>query len=104
MTDRLTPVGSWLRAEASFMWLGMLIQIIEDHVVGDIPAGGGEIALLPEALSPIAFADMLELLLYLARGTTFSPAYKVADRNVGRDLGEHMHLIARQSAVDDGHS
>ena len=57
MTDRLTLVGSWLGAEASFIWPGMLIQIIEDHVVGDIPAGGGEIASLPEALSPVAFAD-----------------------------------------------
>jgi hypothetical protein len=59
-------VGSWLRAEASVVWLGMLVQIIQDHVVGDIAAGGREIASLPEPLSPVAFADMLELLLYLA--------------------------------------
>ena len=61
------PVGSWPGAEASVVWLGMLIQIIEDDVVGDIARGGREIASLPEPLSPIAFANMLELLLYLAR-------------------------------------
>ena len=44
----------------------MFVQIIEDHFVCDVPAGGGEIASLPEALAPVAFADMLELLLYLA--------------------------------------
>lgn len=61
------PVGSWPGAEASVVWLGMLIEIIEDHVVGDIARGGGAIASLPEARAPVAFADMLELLLYLAR-------------------------------------
>ena len=45
----------------------MLVQIIEDDVVGDMARGGRQIASLPEALSPIAFADILELLLYLAR-------------------------------------
>ena len=39
MTNRLMPVGSWLGAEASFVWLGMLVEIIQDHVVGDISAG-----------------------------------------------------------------
>jgi hypothetical protein len=39
---------------------GLFVEIIEDHFVGDIADGGGEIA-------PAAFADMLELLLYLAR-------------------------------------
>tara|TARA_R110002124_G_scaffold138766_2_gene302733 strand:+ start:1952 stop:2140 length:189 start_codon:yes stop_codon:yes gene_type:complete len=61
------PVGSWPGAETSVVWPGVLVQIIEDNVVGDIAAGGREIASLPEALSPITFADMLELLLYLAR-------------------------------------
>jgi hypothetical protein len=46
---------------------GLFVEIIEDHFVGDIADGGGEIASLLEALDPAAFADMLELLLYLAR-------------------------------------
>jgi len=98
------PVGSWPGAEASFVWLGVFIQIIEDHVVGNIAAGGGETAPCPESLSPIALADIFKLLLYLARSASLCPAHKVADRNVGRDLDEHMHMITRQSAVDDLHA
>lgn len=45
----------------------MLVEIIEDDLVGDISAGSGEIASLPEALAPIAFANKFKLLLYLAR-------------------------------------
>lgn len=30
------PVGSWFGAEASFVWLGMLVEIIQDDLVGDI--------------------------------------------------------------------
>ena len=68
------PVGSRLGAEASIIWHGVLVQIIEDDVVGDIARGGREIASLPEPLSPIAFADMLELLLYLAMIALFPGA------------------------------
>lgn len=61
------PVGSWFGAEACFIWRDMLVQIIEDDLVDDISADSGEITALPEALSPITFADMFKLLLYLAR-------------------------------------
>lgn len=67
MTDRLKLVGSWLGAEAKFVWPGVFIQIIQEHFVSDIPVGGGEIASCPEPLAPVAFADMFELLLYLTR-------------------------------------
>jgi hypothetical protein len=40
-------------------------------------------------------------LLDLARGTPLGPAHEVADRDVRRDFGEHMHIIARQGTVDD---
>ena len=55
---------AWGRA--CFAWPSMLVETIEDDVVGDIARGGREIASLPEALAPVAFADMLELLLNLA--------------------------------------
>ena len=60
-------VGSWLGAEANFVWTGMLVEIMEDDVVGDIARSSREIGSLPEALAPAAFADMLELLLWPAR-------------------------------------
>jgi hypothetical protein len=40
MTDRLTPVGSLEVAEAFIGVLGVPIEIIHDHLVGDIAAGG----------------------------------------------------------------
>jgi len=38
-------------AEARFVWPDVFILIIEDHVVGDIPADGGDIASHREALA-----------------------------------------------------
>ena len=39
MTDRLTPVGSWRGAEAWWCF-DMIVKIVEDDGVGDVPAGG----------------------------------------------------------------
>jgi hypothetical protein len=64
MTDRLTPVGSCGGAEAALV--GMSVEISEDDVVGDVAGRGREVAALPEALAPVAFADVLELLLDFA--------------------------------------
>ncbi len=64
MTDRLKPVGSRGGAEAAFT--AMFIEVTQNDVIGDVAGCGGEIATLPEALSPIALADMFELLLDLA--------------------------------------
>src|SRR5690606_8166448 len=63
-----------------------------------------EVAPLPEALAPIAFADVLELLLDLARRAPLGPAHEVADRDVRRDFDEHVNVVARQGTVDDGHA
>ncbi len=49
-------------------------------------------------------ADMLELLLDLARRAPHGPAHEVADRDMRRYLDEHMDVIARQRAVDDRHA
>ena len=65
MTDRLTPVGSSDGAEAILVC--MSVQITHDDVIGDVAGSGREVAALPEALAPVAFADVLELLLDFAR-------------------------------------
>src|SRR3546814_10228768 len=63
-------------------------------------AGGGrEVAPAPEALAPVAFADMFELLLDLARRAVLCPAHEIADRGMRRDFDEHVDVIARQGAV-----
>ena len=65
MTDRLTPVVSWRGAEAVFV--AMSVEVPQDGVIGDVAGRGREVATLPEALTPIALTDMLELLLDFAR-------------------------------------
>lgn len=102
MTDRLTPVGS--RGGAEAVLVGMAVQVAHDDIIGDVAGCGREVAALPEALSPVAFADVLELLLDLARRAALGSAHEIADRDMRRDFDEHVDMIARQSAVDDGHS
>ena len=65
MTDRRTPVGSCGGAEA--ILVDMSVEITDDDVIGDVAGSGGEVAGLPEALAPVAFADVLELLLDFAK-------------------------------------
>jgi hypothetical protein len=50
----------------------MSVEIAHDDVIGDVTGCDREVAALPEALSPIALADVFELLLDLARGTPIS--------------------------------
>ena len=47
---------------------------------------------------------MLELLLDFARRTPLCPAHEVADRDIWRNLDEHVDVILRQGAVDDRHA
>ena len=82
----------------------MAVQITHDDVIGDVAGRGRELAALPEALPPVAFPNVLELLLDFSRRPALCPAYKVADRDMRRDFDEHMHVIARQCAVDYGHA
>ncbi len=65
MTDRLTPVGSWRGDEAIFV--AIFVQVTQDSVIGDVAGCGREVAALPEALAPVALANMLELLLDFTR-------------------------------------
>ena len=90
MTDRLTPVGSRDGAEAWFAGRGMFVQMVQDDVVGDVARGGREGAPRPQALLPVAFADVLELLLDLARRASLGFAHEVADADVRRYLDESM--------------
>jgi hypothetical protein len=97
------PVGSGVGAEASVVWLGMLIQIVQDNIIGYVSACGGEISSRPEPLSPEAFADVFELLLYFARRPALHSTYEVAYADVRRYFHEHMDMVARQGTVDDLH-
>jgi len=65
MTDWLMPVGSCGVAEAVFV--AMPVEIPQDGVIGDVGGGGRKVSALPEALAPVALADMFELLLDFAR-------------------------------------
>ena len=45
---------------------------------------------------------MLKLLLNFAGRAPLCPAHEVADGDVRWDFDEHMDVIARQGAIDDG--
>jgi len=64
MTGPLTPVGSRRGAEAVFV--AVPVEVTQDGVVGDMAGCGRELSALPEALAPVALADMFELLLDFA--------------------------------------
>ena len=102
MTDRPRPVGSGGGAEA--ILVGMAVQVSHDDVIGDVAGGGGEVAPAPEALAPVALADVFELLLDFARLPAFCVVHEVSDRDMRRDFDEHVDVIARQRAVDDRHA
>ena len=102
MTNRLTPVGSCGGAEA--ILADMSVEIAHDDVIGDVARSGREVAPAPEALTPVAFADVLELLLDLARRAALGAAHEVADRDMRRYFHEHMDVIARQRPIDDRHA
>ena len=65
MTDRLTPVASWRGAEVVFV--AMFVEVTQDSVIGNVAGCVREVAALPEALAPVALANMLELLLDFTR-------------------------------------
>ena len=64
MTNRLAPVGS--RGGAEAVLVGMAVEVSHDDVIGEVAGDGGEATPAPEALAPVAFADLLELLLEFA--------------------------------------
>ena len=86
------------------MLVGMAVEIARDDVIGNVAGCVREVAALPEALPPVALADVFELLLDLARRASLGPANEVADRDVRWYLDKHVDVIVRQSAVDDRHA
>lgn len=98
----MTSVGSSGEDEA--ILVGMPAQITHDNASRNVVGCGREVAALPEALSPIALADVFELLLDFAGRAPFCAADEVADRNVRRDFDEDMDVVARQGAIDDRHA
>ena len=45
----------------------MFVEVTHDDVIGNIAGGGREVSSLPETTSPVALANVLELLLDFAR-------------------------------------
>jgi hypothetical protein len=77
----------------------MAVQVAHDDVIGDVAGGGREVASLPEPLAPVAFADVLELLLDFASRAPFCPADEVGDRDMRRNLDEHVHVMWTCSGI-----
>ena len=84
MNDGLRSIGSCRGADG--ILVGMSVETAHDDVISYVAGPDREVAALPEALSPVAFADVLELLLGFARGAPLGPAGEVGDRHMRRDF------------------
>jgi hypothetical protein len=82
----------------------VLLEILKYHVVGDVAAGGREVAPRPEVAAPVALAQGGEFLLDAPRGAALDPAHQLADRELWRHRDEHVHVVSREHALDDGHT
>ena len=82
----------------------MLVEIILDDIIGNIPARRTKVASCPEPPAPISLAQLWEFLLDFSRGTTLHTLHKLAYRNMGRNFHKHVHMVGRQNAVDDVHA
>ena len=69
-------------------------EILKYRFIRDVAAGRAEVASRPEVASPVTFAKLWELHLHSVRGTAFDPAHKVADRDMGWYLDEHVDMLS----------
>ena len=76
----------------------MMPEILKYRFIRDVAAGRAEVASRPEVASPVTFAKLWELHLHSVRGTAFDPAHKVADRDMGWYLDEHVDMLSGQNA------
>ena len=68
----------------------MILEILKYRFIGDVAAGGAEVAPRPEVAAPVTFAKLWELHLHAVGGAAFDPAHKVADRDMWWYLDESM--------------
>ena len=83
---------------------GVAFDVAKYDVVGDIAACGTEVPPGPKAAAPVALADVGKLLLDFPRGAPLEASHHVADGKLGRDRDEHVDVIARQDAADNGYA
>lgn len=82
----------------------MQFQGLKYDVVGDIAGRGREISARPEAPAPVALAQLGELHLDAAGGAGLDALHRGCERKFRRHVDDHVHMIARQDALDDIHA
>ena len=84
-----------------FVRIDMAIDVVIDHLVGDVSTRRTEKSPTPKMPTPIPSAHFWKLLLNLPRTAPFVHFHKVTDRDMRWNLREHRDVIRRQNAMDN---
>ena len=82
-------------------FLTLLLNVLDDYLVGDIPRTGHKISSRPHVPSPKHPAQTLIFHHHFARGLSFEPLHQLTDRDVGRNRDKNMDVIPRNVPSDD---
>ena len=79
----------------------MTLDVLLDHVFGDIPCTPGPVPDRPEVSAPVAFPEMREFVLQEARRSPLEALHDVGDGEFGRVLHVHVDVIGADGALED---
>ena len=82
----------------------VLGKVLKYDVVSDVSAGRAEVPASPKVAPPVALLEIRELLLQPSRGAPLDPSHHVRDGVLGRHRHEHVYVVPREHALDDGHA
>ena len=82
----------------------MRLDILKYHVVRDITGSRAKISPRPEMAPPIAFPNLRKFYLDFIGRSPLYLLHELADRYLWWYLNEHVDVIIRQDATDDGYS
>jgi len=82
-------------------FLTLLLDVLDDYLVSDIPRTGHKISSRPHVPSPKHPAQTLVFHHHFARGLSLEPLHQLAHRDVGRDRDKNMDVIRRNVPFDD---
>ena len=88
----------------SFLSMLMLINVLFDHIIGDIPCCSDKIANGPQMSTPVTFAQFRKCLLNLTRCLAFQVLHHLANTLIRWHRYIEVNMIARYPTSDNFHA
>ena len=82
----------------------MLLQVLENDVIGYVAACRARVASGPKPAPPIALAEFGKFLLDFTRRTALHPLHELTDCNMRRNFDKHMDVIVGKNTVYNFHA